>query len=245
MRVLLLLTLWSLAPLFAQPEPRLIEGCVVDSSQRPLPGVAIALEAGTESTTATFTAQDGCFQFEKRIATPYRLALHLSGFTRQARESSTAIRTDDFGRMTLQVGSLGGRETPTSKAATPSTLPPVDPTWELRRMTFDTPYPRGAAAARITGDVILRCHLSSTGEVLKAEALSGHPLLAKAATESVSGWAFQNAANSASLPPPPYFDLIFTFDLQPPPSCDRHETKFAFHYPNRIQVSSFQSCVEP
>jgi TonB family protein len=215
---------------------------VVDESKKPLPGVAIVLEAGGESTTATFTAQDGCFQFEKHIAGPYRIALRRSGFTPQDRESSTAIRADDFGRLTLQAGSLGGGETPTSKAPAPKTLPPAEANWVPRRMTFDQRYPPLAAQARITGDIIVRCTLSRAGEVVKAEAISGHPLLKEPATKIASTWAFQNASKSATLPPPPYADLIFTFELHDPPSCDRHETSFAFEYPNRIRARSSIWC---
>jgi TonB family protein len=55
----------------------------------------------------------------------------------------------------------------------------------------DPAYPVEARAARIQGDVILMVIISREGDVSHLEVISGHPLLAEAATKAVKQWKYK------------------------------------------------------
>lgn len=60
----------------------------------------------------------------------------------------------------------------------------------VRTLPFDR-YPVLPHAARITGDVRIRCMVDKHGAVTDVIVLSGHTLLAKAAAENARQWRFQ------------------------------------------------------
>ena len=59
-------------------------------------------------------------------------------------------------------------------------------------------YPLLAHQARIAGDVQIRCLLDGEGAVIDAAPLSGHPILAKAASANARLWLFKRAELSGS-----------------------------------------------
>jgi TonB family protein len=52
-------------------------------------------------------------------------------------------------------------------------------------------YPPLARQARIQGQVILRAHISKSGDVENLQLISGHPMLAPAAIEAVKQWKYR------------------------------------------------------
>jgi TonB family protein len=52
-------------------------------------------------------------------------------------------------------------------------------------------YPPLARQARIQGQVILKAHISKTGDVENLQLISGHPMLAPAAIEAVKQWKYR------------------------------------------------------
>jgi TonB family protein len=55
-----------------------------------------------------------------------------------------------------------------------------------------------ARSARISGDVQVKCFLDADGSVLRAEVLSGHPLLREQARNNALLWKFQKTGPKAS-----------------------------------------------
>jgi len=51
-------------------------------------------------------------------------------------------------------------------------------------------YPALAKAAGVTGSVVVEILIDERGNVISANALSGHPLLKDAAVEAARGWKF-------------------------------------------------------
>jgi TonB family protein len=52
-------------------------------------------------------------------------------------------------------------------------------------------YPPLAKAAHISGSVVVELTIDETGDVVRAQVISGHPLLKDAAVEAALGWKFQ------------------------------------------------------
>jgi TonB family protein len=83
-------------------------------------------------------------------------------------------------------------------------------------------YPPLAKQAGLGGDVKLRLHINTAGEVDNIEVLSGHPLLVKAAIDAVRQWRY--AEDSALLPPTTDVTLTFSPDdkeKKPEPAQDK------------------------
>jgi TonB family protein len=55
----------------------------------------------------------------------------------------------------------------------------------------DPVYPAEARAARISGSVVLKAMISTTGDVTNLQLISGHPMLAPAAIEAVKQWKYK------------------------------------------------------
>ena len=97
-------------------------------------------------------------------------------------------------------------------------------------------YPPIATQAQIQGDVKVFCKIGADGKVEGTEAVSGHPILAKAARENASQWLFEVPAGN---PPQEWtFALTHRFRLEgecEAPSCT---STFVFEYPDSITVLS-------
>jgi TonB family protein len=78
--------------------------------------------------------------------------------------------------------------------------------------SFDTPrYPPLARQARIQGEVRLEFFVNHNGDVVAVNLLSGHPMLAPAATETVKTWKFQFPKNSPL--DDQRYETVFEFDI--------------------------------
>lgn len=75
--------------------------------------------------------------------------------------------------------------------------------WRPKRIVAIADYVPLAQQARISGDVQVKCFLDTDGSVLRAEVLSGHPLLREQARKNALLWKFQRttpqAANTVTL----------------------------------------------
>lgn len=93
-------------------------------------------------------------------------------------------------------------------------------------------YPRLAALARITGTVALRVGIDSTGKVVTAKGLSGHPILIKGAEANMMLWRFA-PGHAASE-----FDFTYIFKL----TGDSYETRqcstLIYEYPDKVTIAS-------
>lgn len=71
------------------------------------------------------------------------------------------------------------------------------------------PYPPAARAVRAKGDVTVEARIDSGGQVISAEALTGHPLLRRAAEQAAKASRFE----ASSAKQPPYVILIYRFEF--------------------------------
>ena len=69
----------------------------------------------------------------------------------------------------------------------------------LRTAPFER-YPQGPHAARIAGDVRVKCVLNRDGSITEAIPQSGHPLLAKAAAANAKLWRFASTDSEPTRP---------------------------------------------
>ena len=104
-----------------------------------------------------------------------------------------------------------------------------------------TEYPQRAAKARIQGDVIIQCFVDSTGSVLRAEIIFGHPLFTGQARENALLWKFQRTTlthdESDSV------TLKYQYRVDHVPEGDGH-TSFMVYLPNVIHISIQISSVD-
>jgi TonB family protein len=59
-------------------------------------------------------------------------------------------------------------------------------------------YPEMARKFALHGTVTMQVTVASNGHVLEAKVLGGHPMLAKAALDSVNSWVFEPAATTTT-----------------------------------------------
>ena len=80
---------------------------------------------------------------------------------------------------------------PTNSQAQETSSVPADST-KLELIKAPEPdYPLDAAAKRVQGKVVIRLHISETGDVENTEVVSGEPILAAAAEEAMKNWKFK------------------------------------------------------
>jgi TonB family protein len=82
-------------------------------------------------------------------------------------------------------------------------------------------YPPLAALARMSGSVAVRVAIDDSGSVTKAEVVSGHPLLSKAAVEAAKKWRFESAPIQTRTT-----ELKFRFSLLPEQNDSDLQTTF-------------------
>jgi TonB family protein len=75
-------------------------------------------------------------------------------------------------------------------------------------------YPQNGRRFNASGKVEVRVTISVTGRVIKAIAISGHPLLRDAAVEAARRWEFEPTVVNGT---PVGTELVLTFDFAPPP----------------------------
>jgi TonB family protein len=75
-------------------------------------------------------------------------------------------------------------------------------------------YPQNARRFRASGRVEVRVTISVTGRVIKATAISGHPMLREAAVEAASRWEFEpTMLNGVRIET----EVVLSFDFTAPP----------------------------
>lgn len=91
-------------------------------------------------------------------------------------------------------------------------------------------YPLLARLARIQGKVILSVDIDSRGQIGTISVKEGHPILSKAAEESLRRWSFGEWRGGS-------LDFVFVFKLvDPQMDCPKSTTRFSF--PNAVTVTS-------
>ena len=112
--------------------------------------------------------------------------------------------------------------------------------WAPSRIVAITDYLPLARQAQISGDVEIKCYLDATGSVIRAESLSGHPLLKEQARKNARLWKFKRAGAQGSNT----VTLKYQYRLEGVPQ-DRAPTAFAVDLPDRIQIVSSAAPLNP
>ena len=105
-------------------------------------------------------------------------------------------------------------------------------------------YPRLAAVARITGTAVIRVRIDTTGKVISATGLSGHPLLIESAVANIQLWTFaapQRRVGKAE----PGFDFTYVFELKGESDTSRPCSAVTYQYPSKVTVVSEEPHWEP
>jgi TonB family protein len=98
-------------------------------------------------------------------------------------------------------------------------------------------YPRLAAGARITGTAVLRVGIDSTGKVVIANGLSGHPILVKGAEENIKLWRFSPGRSSGEKAVSE-FDFTYVFKLTDGSDTSRPCSALTYEYPDKVTIVS-------
>lgn len=93
-------------------------------------------------------------------------------------------------------------------------------------------YPDFAQKAQIQGGVEVEITISSAGEVSSATAMSGHPVLRRAAEENARKWRFNT--NSVER----HIQIRYEFVLEEPKTDYKPETRNTFDLPRGVRVAS-------
>jgi TonB family protein len=112
--------------------------------------------------------------------------------------------------------------------------------WTPSRIVAITDYVPLARQARISGDVDVKCFLDSDGSVLRAEALSGHPLLKEQARKNALLWKFQSSGNPANNTVTLKYHYRLKNESQEPA-----RTAFLVDLPNEIEIVGPVAWVNP
>jgi TonB family protein len=97
-------------------------------------------------------------------------------------------------------------------------------------------YPILGLQAQISGTVVLRIKINSTGTVTEVRVLSGHSLLAKAARENIGSWRFIEILGGRP-PSETEMEFRYLFKLESE-AIASPPTDFVYEYPNRVTVTS-------
>ena len=110
-------------------------------------------------------------------------------------------------------------------------LPVLAQDWTPKRVVAITDYVPLARAARVFGDVQIRCFLDTNGIVTRAEVISGHALLREQARQNATLWKFQRtgAGDENTV------TLKYQYRLEGEPK-DLNHTVFVVDLPNTIQI---------
>ena len=116
--------------------------------------------------------------------------------------------------------------------------------WTPRRIVAIADYPPLAWQAHISGDVQVKCFLDAHGSVLRAEVLSGHPLLREQARTNALLWKFQRTGPQAGDTVTLTYQYRVEGELQDQARIGAH-TVFFVDLPNTIQIIAPVSWVNP
>ena len=105
-------------------------------------------------------------------------------------------------------------------------------------------YPRLAAMARISGTAVIQVRLDSTGKVLSAKGLSGHPILIKAAEANIKLWRFSTGGSTREKPASE-FELTYVFELTGGSDTSRPCSGLTYEYPGKVKIVSEAPHWEP
>jgi TonB family protein len=110
--------------------------------------------------------------------------------------------------------------------------------WVPKRIVAITDYVTFARYARIEGDVEIKCFLDADGSVIRAEVVSGHPILKEQARQNALLWKFQRATKGENN------TVTLKYRLQGEPQ-DRGHTTFVVDLPKTIQITAPFAPVNP
>jgi hypothetical protein len=90
-------------------------------------------------------------------------------------------------------------------------------------------YPPAAKATGVAGEVLIKIKIDKEGNVVFAEALSGHPLLRSGCRQAAQGWTFSRdeSVNEREV------TLVFSFT-----GYSERDIKTLYRKPNRIEIYS-------
>jgi hypothetical protein len=105
--------------------------------------------------------------------------------------------------------------------------------WTPKRIVAITNYAPLASAARISGDIVIKCYLDGAGAVVKTEAVSGHPMLKEQARQNALLWKFQGTASSPNASDS--ITLTYQFRMEGETRDHKH-TSLSVDLPNVIHI---------
>jgi TonB family protein len=98
-------------------------------------------------------------------------------------------------------------------------------------------YPVLAQQARIAGTVVIRVRINIDGTVANADAVTGHPLLRKAAEQNIKLWRFAKPGENASGDDLE-FSYTYVFQLKGVSSESHPSAELTYEYPDKVTVTS-------
>jgi len=116
--------------------------------------------------------------------------------------------------------------------------------WTPSRIVAIADYVPLARQARIYGDVQVKCFLDTDGSVLRAEVLSGHPLLREQARKNAILWKFRRTGSQESNTVTLNYQYRLEGELQDQARTGAH-TVFFVDLPNTIQIIAPVAWVNP
>jgi hypothetical protein len=149
----------------------------------------------------------------------------------------------DFEAMKPPEGAQPSEEPPAEPPrALPSTKLPEEIPVPIKMVSLE--YPRLAAAARITGTVVLRARLDKEGMASQAHALSGPTLLVYAALDNIKLWRFLPARNAVPGAEGE-FEFRYVFELKGEADGAHWSSEMTCEYPNKVTVTSKALLLQP
>ena len=114
--------------------------------------------------------------------------------------------------------------------------------WVPKRIVAITDYVPLGRQARISGEVVIRCYLDSTGSVVRADIVSGHPILKGQARENALQWKFQRVTSTHEGSDSVTLTYKYRLDGEPQYSGG---TSFQVDLPNEILIIAPVAYVNP
>jgi TonB family protein len=172
------------------------------------------------------------------LLTPEALA-NIKKWQFSAAKANTGVIVYNFRRTLAECGSLNSLfifEPPnlvTVSACIEATEDSIEPLggWhgyygQVIHSDLDIKYPPLARTARIQGLVVVQAEVDAKGKVVKANALTGHPLLSRACVENTKKWVFDPELVESPV-------VVYNFRLG-----DAEQTELMFEPPNFITITS-------
>jgi len=149
----------------------------------------------------------------------------------------------DWEAMNPPKGTEALLEPPTTAGPTlPSAMLPGAAPMPVKMVSLQ--YPRLAAAARITGTVVLRARLDKEGMASQVHAVSGPTLLVYAALDNIKLWRFLPARNGVPEAEGE-FEFRYAFELKGEADNAHWSSEMTYEYPNKVTVTSKALVLQP